>query len=159
MRSQFNTKASSSALWVFPPVVELRRGLEWVTILVPFFFFPAVASDGWWSSRQQFLSFVSWKWKQTWTFLCQTPHPDPPVLIYNSTGPQRGKHGTELLVVTGTRGQCCTPSSLLSCSIVCGQTPLDAQFVLLQLIRFGLMLNSNKIPLQCRVESHYSRAS
>lgn len=40
MRSQFNTKALSNALWVFLPVVEVRWGLEsaywWMPVVVLF---------------------------------------------------------------------------------------------------------------------------
>lgn len=75
MRSQFNTKASSGALWVFPPVVELRWGAGVCVLLdaysCPFLFSLLQMARG--AVEQQFLPSV-----QTCTYiLFSEPVPDP----------------------------------------------------------------------------------
>ena len=128
MRSQFNTKASSSALWVFPPVVELRQG-AWVCVLLDayscsffFFFFYrcrwiVVQSNNsflflsvnmhihfvLWAGARSSCSWASWRHWMTARFTLTVAR-------------RRGCWWREALEDS------VVSSSRLSCSIVCGQT-------------------------------------
>lgn len=132
MRSQFNTKASSSALWVFPPVVELRQG-AWVCVLLDayscsfFFFFLSLQMDCG-AVEQQFLipqcehahTFCSLSWCQILVLMSFMTPLDDSTVYFNCSAPPG------LLVARGTRGQCCIQFALVMFYCLCRQPSMHS---------------------------------